>query len=173
MECEIFRLETVYRSVCAASVGAIKPFIGRQIENERQIRPRGADRDGFQRENESWIEIAERALIGASRIRKAIADDYCALRERGPDRLVEMVDAGRREDNRLRSRTQRRDCARKQDVAQAFGAGRSAWFTGQQRVVAEAREAIAQDARLRGLAAALAAFQRDEIAVPAGLARRP
>ena len=74
MEGEALPFEPVGRGFAAAPRRrAREPFLGRQIEHQREIGPDLADRDALEAGDQRRIELARRALIGARRIGETIA----------------------------------------------------------------------------------------------------
>ena len=107
-----------------------------------------------------------RALVGARRIGETVAHDPGAARERRRDQRVDMVDARRRESDRLGRRTEPAQRARQDQLAQFLCVRRAAGLAGGDDFQPKIAEPARKPARLRGLACALAAFKSDETAVP-------
>ena len=72
-----------------------------EVEDQCQIGPVRADRQALERGDELRRQIPRRALIGAGRIGEPVGNDPGSARKRRQNRLVEMVDAGGGEQERL------------------------------------------------------------------------
>ena len=81
-------------------------------------------------ESEGLGQLPRDALIDPRRIREPVRDDPGSLFERGRNRLIDMVDAGGREDKRLHLRAVRRKDSTQNDLSQNLGAGRAARLAG-------------------------------------------
>ncbi len=78
--------------------------------------------------------------------------------------VVEVIGARRREQHRLGLRAERLGGAGQEDMPDDFRAGRAAGLAREHDVDAERLQPLRQQRRLGGLAGALAAFERDELA---------
>ena len=74
-------------------------FGRRKVEDQGQAGPNIAQGDAFERAQEPRIELSARALISPCRVREPVADDKSSRRQGGFDRLVDMVDPSRREED--------------------------------------------------------------------------
>src|SRR5262245_25280760 len=86
-----FALEAVCLFVAAPRLCTREPDLGRQIENEGDVRLEIADRDALESIDERRINIAERALIDPRRIHKTIADHPAATFKRRLDGVADVV----------------------------------------------------------------------------------
>ena len=118
-----------------------RPLGDRQIQDQGQIRPAGADRDALQAGEQLRVELAGRALIGARRIGEAVANHPVAAAQRRRDRRVDMVDARGAEQQRLADGAEARGGAGKNDFAQRLGAGRAAGLARENDVEPEFAQA--------------------------------
>ena len=110
--------------------GSFQARLRGKIEDEGQVGPHPVQRDALQRVDQRRLHIARCALIRAGRIRKAVAQNVSPGPQGRPDRMVQVVDASRREQDRLGERAELFGSAVKNEVADFFGIGRTAGFTG-------------------------------------------
>jgi hypothetical protein len=93
--------------VClGAGCHALQALFGRQVEDQRQIGPGGADDDALQRVHRRDGDTTGGALIGARGIVEAVADHPAAARQSGADGEFEMGIARHIEEQRLAHRAE-------------------------------------------------------------------
>src|SRR6202008_1767013 len=106
--------------------------------------------------------ISRRALIGPGRISEPVGDDPGAARQRRQNRLVEMVDTGRGEQESLPSGVKVSRKAGKDRLAQGLGRWGATGLARAHDVKPERGEPLLEPHGLNRLAYALAALERDE-----------
>jgi hypothetical protein len=135
-----------------------------KIEDQREVRREPLGNEAVQRHQRLARKTAAPALIGLGRIGEAVAQHDAALGKRRPDGGDEMAAPRRDHEQRLAFGVPALGRAGEEQVAQGFGAGRTAGLARRQRVDAGTRERRRQERDLCGLAGALAAFKGDEAA---------
>ena len=135
-----------------------------EVEDQRQVGPVRADGQALERGDELRRQIARRALIGPGRIGEPVGNDPGSARERRQDRLVEMVDAGGGEQERLPGGAKLGREAGKDRLAQRLRARRASGLARPNDGEPERCEALLKPLGLNRLARALAALEGDETA---------
>ena len=163
MEFEVFGLEPVRRAAAATRCGALQADLDGDVENDGQVRLEIADGDPLHGVEHAGRDLPQPALIGAGRIREAVAQHPGALAERGLDHGADMVVAGGREQQRLRIGPEQLAHARQHQMPDDFGARRSAGLAGDDGAQLCRVKTLGELLDLRGFSGALAAFKGDEL----------
>lgn len=159
---DVFRLEPVGSAFAATRCGALHPDFDGHVEDDGEIRLEVADGDALHRVEKPRRHLAERALIGAGRIRKAVAQHPDALRQSGLDHGMHVIVARRGEQQRFSFRAQQLAHPRQDDMPDDLGAGRPARLAGDEDAQLGRVEPVGQQLDLRRLAGPLPAFEGDE-----------
>ena len=164
MKFHVLRLEAVGLGLAAAQFYAFEAELDRHVEHQSEVGREIADRHALEALDQPLIDLAEDALIDARGIGEAVADHPFAGIERRQDRASHVIVARRRKQHRLDVRAEWLCRARKQHVADDFGAWRAARLAGQMDGKAERFQAQRQHCGLCRLAGALATLESDELA---------
>lgn len=142
---------------------AFEPRLDRQVEDQREIRPQTTLHNRFQPLDRVAPKTLRVPLIGHRRIREAVADNPrppCQGRTNG---VLEVLAARGEMQQGFGERLPPAGRAAHQQRADFFGTGSAPGFAGGDGGDAGGAECIDQPPRLRGLAAALATLEGDEL----------
>ena len=120
------------------------------------------DRQLVGRAHTGRVESRGIRLVGGGRIVEAVADHGTARGERRRDHLMHQLGTGGLIEEQLTGVAHLGVGRVEQDGADLLGDGDAARFAEREHVHARAGEGIGQERRLRGLAAAVDAFERYE-----------
>src|SRR5215217_116588 len=145
-----------------ASPSSAQAQIGRDVEDNGEIRLGLSYDHSIQGSEDPRINFAECALVGAGRIGEAVAEDVDTLIQGRPDQVFEMVQARRVEKERLPRRTKIPGPTAEECQADFLRFRRSARLTGHDNGVAQAGQTSPQPVDLSRFPGPLPAFERDE-----------
>ena len=172
MELQVFRLEPVRHAAAAASGRALQTDFHGNVQNDGQVRLEIADGDALHGVEHARRDLPQAALIGAGRIREAVAQHPCSLAERGLDDGANVIVAGGSEQQRLRLRSKQLAHSRQHEMPHDFRARRAAGLAGNDGAQLCRRKTLGELLDLRGLSGALAAFKRNELPASGGPLQR-
>lgn len=167
---EIGLAHTLHESQCfgfeaigiAAALRTREPDAGVDVENQGQIGTQIAEHHLFDRRELVRLDAAARALISPARIDESIADHVAAALQRRQHRRLQMRGARREDQQQFRDRSNAFVPVREHEPANRLGQRRAARLARRHHLAALRPQPGGDETRLRGLAGALAAFERDE-----------
>ena len=95
MEGAAFRLEPVAGAMAFRQHLAEPPeaLLHAEVEEHRQIRPAAADRQLIEASDHRQVQMTGESLVGDRRVRKTVAENDFALRQRGLDQFAHQLGA--------------------------------------------------------------------------------
>ena len=147
-------------ALIVASAGAGAPLSQRQ--HQSAVREPFADAEGVDRAHCIDAKPAGAALISKRAVEKAVGQNPIALEERGPDQLVDMVRAGRGEQQSFRLRSPAFLVAGQQQLADLLRSLAATWLASFDHLDATLAKRRGKGAQLGALTGALPAFEADE-----------
>ena len=144
-------------------LGAGEARFRRKIENEGQVRHGSVYDDPLDRVEASWNPLAHGSLVGPGRIRETVARDVDALVESRPDRPLQVVEARRRKEQRLRERARTALRGRSGSCRGSAPLLRSARLPRDHDLMTDCLDPAVETFDLGRLAGPLPAFESDEM----------
>ena len=137
--------------------------LGRQIEQDRQIRHALRHGEAVQKLDGGQLDAARAALVGGGRIRKTVAEDDLAGGQRGTDLLAHMLGAGGLHQQQFGAGVHLLGAVEVLDERpQLFGQRRSARLPGNQRFAAARLQIPGEKPDLGAFPGAFRPFECDE-----------
>ena len=163
MKSQIFRLETIRHAASAPRRGPLQTDLHGNVQNDGEVRLEIADGDALHGVKHDRRDLPQTALVGAGRIREAVAQHPCSLAKRGLDDGANVIVAGGSEQQRLRIRSEQLAHSRQYEMPHDFRTRRATGLAGDDGAQLRRSKALGELLDLRGLSGALAAFKRDEL----------
>jgi nickel/cobalt transporter (NicO) family protein len=148
---------------------AAESDLRRQVEEDREVGPKPAGRDLFERTKRSKWNTGAVALVRKRRVGESGADDRRAGPDGRADHLLDQLPASGVEQQRVGERVVRSLAVVEEDVTEAFAEPGTARFTSLGHGNAVISKVRFESCGLAGLAGTLGPFDRDE---PAANGRR-
>jgi hypothetical protein len=130
MKFHIFGFEPVRRASAAAGGGALHADLHRDVENNGQVGLEIADGDPLHRIENRWRDLAEPALIHPGRVRKPVAQHPDSLIQGRLNHRTHMIVARGSKQQRFGIGAEQLAHSGQHDMADDFGARRTAWLAG-------------------------------------------
>ncbi len=156
-----FRAAALVLTIAAA--GALEAETGFIVEKDRQVGLQVAAKNFVQQQHGFAAQFTSSTLVGLGRVGEAIAEHDASLGECGQNHLVNVLSAGGEHQSHLSEGRKPGSRRMQQHIADLFAAGGAARLPRDGDGDAVGTQGTSQFLHLRAFAAAIEAFERNEL----------